>query len=169
MNTHQESKAFGRKYAYARVSSVSQNLDRQILELQKYVAPENIVVDKESGRDLNRAGYQALKGALGLRSGDTLYIKSLDRLSRSKAVHRMKVILKNAELKDVKGGLHIFRKTFATRMYESGVRVEEIAVYIGDLESTTRKYYIAIRKKGVTDGEVRQVVKLPGNMKETIA
>ena len=56
----------------------------------------------------------------------------------------MKVILKNAELQNVKGEVHIFRKTFATRMYESGARVEEIAAYIGDLESTTRKYYIAI-------------------------
>lgn len=75
--------------------------------------------------------------------------------------HRMKVILKNAELQDVSGGLHIFRKTFATRMYESGARVEEIAAYIGDLESTTQKYYIAIRKKVISNGEVRQVVKLP--------
>ena len=32
--------------------------------------------------------------------------------------HRMKVIMKNAGLEDVKGGLHIFRKTFATKMYE---------------------------------------------------
>ena len=53
--------------------------------------------------------------------------------------------MKNAEIQGVKGGLHIFRKTFATRMYESGARVEEIAAYIGDLESTTQKYYIAIR------------------------
>lgn len=82
--------------------------------------------------------------------------------------HRMKVILKNAELQNVKGEVHIFRKTFATRMYESGARVEEIAAYIGDLESTTRKYYIAIRKKIVTDGEVCQVVKLPGNQKNTV-
>jgi len=82
--------------------------------------------------------------------------------------HRMKVIMKNAELQGVKGGLHIFRKTFATRMYESGARVEEIAAYIGDLESTTQKYYIAIRKKVVSNGEVRQVVKLPGIKEETI-
>lgn len=75
--------------------------------------------------------------------------------------HRMKVILKNAGLHDVKGGLHTFRKTFATRMYEAGARVEEIAAYIGDLESTTRKYYIAIRKKLVTNGGVKQIVKLP--------
>lgn len=77
--------------------------------------------------------------------------------------HRMKVIMKNAGLQDVKGGLHIFRKTFATRMYESGARVEEIAAYIGDLASTTQKYYIAIRRKAMAGGELHQVVKLPGS------
>ena len=75
----------GMVYGYARVSSTGQNLDRQIEELKKYVPSENIVTDKQSGKDLNRPGYQALKGTLGLRKGDTLYIKSLDRLSRSKA------------------------------------------------------------------------------------
>lgn len=73
-----------RLFGYARVSSVGQNLDRQLLELEKYVPKENIVVDKASGKNLKREGYQALKGALGLRPGDTLYIKSLDRLSRNK-------------------------------------------------------------------------------------
>ena len=75
--------------------------------------------------------------------------------------HRMKTIMKNAGLADIKGGLHIFRKTFATRMYENGARVEEIAAYIGDLESTTRKYYIAIRKKVISGKETKQVVRLP--------
>lgn len=72
------------EYGYARVSSMEQNLDRQILALQKYVAPENIVVDKQSGKNLERPGYSALKGLFGLRPGDSLYIVSLDRLSRSK-------------------------------------------------------------------------------------
>ena len=69
---------------YARVSSKEQNLDRQILQLKKYVEEENIIVDKASGKNLERPGYQALKGVLGLRQGDTLVITSLDRLSRSK-------------------------------------------------------------------------------------
>ena len=69
---------------YARVSSTSQNLGRQLAELEKYVEKSNIVVDKASGKDLNRNGFQALKGPLGLRKGDTLIIKSLDRLSRNK-------------------------------------------------------------------------------------
>ncbi len=75
----------GKVLGYARVSSKEQNLDRQLVELEKYVPNENILVDKASGKDLERPSYQALKGALGLREGDTLYITSLDRLSRSKS------------------------------------------------------------------------------------
>ena len=74
----------GRVFGYARVSSTEQNLDRQLQALSEYVAQGNIITDKQSGKDLNRPGYQALKGHLGLRAGDTLYIMSLDRLSRAK-------------------------------------------------------------------------------------
>ena len=73
-----------RKMAYARISSKKQHLDRQVEKLKQYVLEENIVVDMQSGKNLDRPGYQALKGPLGLREGDILYITSLDRLSRSK-------------------------------------------------------------------------------------
>lgn len=73
-----------RTYYYARVSSKDQNLDRQIAAFTALGATErDIITDKESGKDLDRAGYQALKNAI-LRSGDTLVVKSLDRLSRNK-------------------------------------------------------------------------------------
>ena len=73
-----------RTYYYARVSSKDQNLDRQITAFKALGATErDIITDKESGKDLDRAGYQALKNAI-LRSGDTLIVKSLDRLSRNK-------------------------------------------------------------------------------------
>ena len=72
------------EYGYVRVSSPDQNPDRQILALLKYVKRENIVVDKQSGKNIDRPGYNALKGIFGLRPGDVLYIVSLDRLSRNK-------------------------------------------------------------------------------------
>lgn len=73
-----------RTYYYARVSSQDQNLDRQITAFKRLGAQDrDIVTDKQSGKDLDRAGYQALKNAM-LRPGDTLVIKSLDRLSRNK-------------------------------------------------------------------------------------
>ena len=44
-----------------------------------------IVTDKASGKDFDRIGYQSLKVGIGkLTAGDTLYIKSLDRLGRNK-------------------------------------------------------------------------------------
>ena len=74
-----------RTYYYARVSTKEQNLDRQIAAFVALGADEReIITDKESGKNLDRPGYQALKNVI-LRSGDTLVIKSLDRLSRSKA------------------------------------------------------------------------------------
>lgn len=74
----------GKTFYYARVSSKGQNLDRQLVEFERMGADErDIICDKESGKDFNRPGYQALKNAM-LRSGDTLVVKSLDRLSRSK-------------------------------------------------------------------------------------
>lgn len=70
---------------YARVSSKEQNLARQIKALSEYVDADMIVTDKASGKDLNRDGYKSLKVGIGkLTEGDTLYIKSLDRLSRNK-------------------------------------------------------------------------------------
>ena len=74
-----------RTFYYARVSTREQNLDRQLEAFKKLGAQEReIITDKESGKDLERPGYQALKTTI-LRPGDTLIIKSLDRLSRSKA------------------------------------------------------------------------------------
>lgn len=72
-------------FYYARVSTREQNLDRQISAFKAMGAAEReIIVDKASGKDLHRDGYTALKTTM-LRRGDTLIIKSLDRLSRNKA------------------------------------------------------------------------------------
>lgn len=69
-----------RTYYYASVSSKDKNLDRQITAFKALGASDyEIITDKESGKDL----YQALKNTI-LRRGDTLIIKSLDRLSRNK-------------------------------------------------------------------------------------
>ncbi|MBR3044903.1 MAG: recombinase family protein [Oscillospiraceae bacterium] len=73
-----------RTYGYARVSTREQNEDRQIEALTRFGVPEaNIIIDKASGKDTEREGYQYLKRQI-LRRGDTLVIKELDLLSRSK-------------------------------------------------------------------------------------
>ena len=51
-----------RTFGYARVSSKEQHEDRQIEALINYgVAKGNIIIDKCSGKDTEREGYQYIK------------------------------------------------------------------------------------------------------------
>lgn len=69
-------------YAYGRVSTKEQNLDRQFIAFREQgVLPENCFVDKQSGKDFNRPAYQKMLRIL--KPGDTLVIKSIDRLGRN--------------------------------------------------------------------------------------
>ena len=69
-------------YGYARVSSVEQCEDRQVLALGEVgVLRENLFVDKQSGKDFERPKYQELVKLL--RRDDLLYIQSIDRLGRN--------------------------------------------------------------------------------------
>lgn len=71
-------------FAYIRVSTKEQNTDRQYDSLKDYVSDtqRDIFIDKISGKTFDRPQYNALKATL--REGDTLIIKSLDRLGRDK-------------------------------------------------------------------------------------
>lgn len=69
-------------YGYARVSTINQNLDRQIDDLLKLgINEKQIYTDKESGRDFNRTNYRKLLKKL--KTGDVLFIKAIDRLGRN--------------------------------------------------------------------------------------
>lgn len=69
-------------YGYIRVSTKEQNEDRQIIAMKAVnVPPENIFMDKQSGKDFNRPNYKKLLRKL--RRDDVLYIKSIDRLGRN--------------------------------------------------------------------------------------
>lgn len=69
-------------YGYIRVSSTDQNEDRQRIALDaKGVPIQNIFVDKQSGKDFERPQYKRL--IKRLRTGDLLYILSIDRLGRN--------------------------------------------------------------------------------------
>ena len=69
-------------YGYARVSTIGQHDDRQRLAMVEFGVKENFIfTDKQSGKDFDRPAYQTLLGLLG--AGDTLVVKSLDRLGRN--------------------------------------------------------------------------------------
>lgn len=71
-----------RLHGYVRVSSSDQNEHRQLIAMEEFgVPPEQIVVEKQSGKDFDRPKYQSLIQAM--RPGDTLVVKSIDRLGRN--------------------------------------------------------------------------------------
>jgi DNA invertase Pin-like site-specific DNA recombinase len=75
-----------RTFVYYRVSTSSQNTDRQREAIEEYVKTNNIKVkgvfeDKSSGKNFDRPQYQALKETV--KAGDTILIKELDRLGRN--------------------------------------------------------------------------------------
>lgn len=70
------------QYGYVRVSARDQNEDRQLIAMAEFgVPPENISVEKQSGKDFNRPIYQQILRTL--RPGDVLIVKSVDRLGRN--------------------------------------------------------------------------------------
>lgn len=72
----------GDRYGYVRISSVDQNEDRQMIELQKVgIAEDYIFVDKQSGKDFDRPQYQEM--VKKIKEGDVLYVLSIDRLGRN--------------------------------------------------------------------------------------
>ena len=71
-----------KKYGYIRVSTKEQNPERQFIALKEQGIPEeNIYLDRISGKDFQRPQYQKLLA--GLKRGDVLIIKSIDRLGRN--------------------------------------------------------------------------------------
>lgn len=71
-------------YGYIRVSTKEQNEARQWIAMEKFgVAREQIFSDRQSGKDFERPAYRKLMSVLHM--GDTLVVKSIDRLGRNYA------------------------------------------------------------------------------------
>ena len=87
------------KIGYIRVSTLEQHLDRQQIMMDACQV-DRIYSDKQSGKDLNRPGFQALMAAL--QPGDELYVESFSRLSRS----AMELLQTVRQLEDMQVSLH---------------------------------------------------------------
>lgn len=71
-------------YGYIRVSTREQNDDRQRIALKNFGVPaKNFFVDKQSGKNFERPQYRKLLRKI--KYGDTIVVKSIDRLGRNYA------------------------------------------------------------------------------------
>lgn len=87
------------RYFYARVSSTTQNLDRQIKLFKEMGGTDrNIFQEKKSGKDFkNREAWLELME--WVNPGDTIIVKNLDRIGRNaKEVREMLLSLANNDI-----------------------------------------------------------------------
>ena len=69
-------------YGYVRVSAKDQNEARQMIAMRNFgVDEDHIYIEKQSGKDFNRPQYRLLLRKI--KTGDTLVVKSIDRLGRN--------------------------------------------------------------------------------------
>ena len=86
-------------YGYVRVSSLDQNEDRQMIEMDRLgIMRKHIFIDKQSGKDFNRPEYKKLLRVL--KEGDVLYILSIDRLGRNyeEILNQWRIITKDKKV-----------------------------------------------------------------------
>lgn len=88
----------GNIYGYVRVSTKDQNEARQLIAMQAFgIDEKNICIEKQSGKDFNRPKYKRLLRKI--KAGDTLVIKSIDRLGRNydEIIEQWRIITKEKQ------------------------------------------------------------------------
>lgn len=86
-------------YGYVRVSTKEQNEARQLIAMREFgVDNEKIIIEKLSGKDFNRPQYKKLLRKM--KAGDTLVIKSIDRLGRNydEIIEQWRIITKEKQV-----------------------------------------------------------------------
>lgn len=85
-------------YGYVRVSTKEQNEARQMIAMREFgIDEKHIFVEKQSGKDFNRPQYKRLLRKI--KVGDTLVIKSIDRLGRNydEIIEQWRIITKEKQ------------------------------------------------------------------------
>lgn len=85
-------------YGYIRVSTKEQHIDRQQIALDEFgVPPQNVFIDKMSGKNFDRPAWKKLMRKL--KPDDLLVVKSVDRLGRNYAemIEEWRIITKEKQ------------------------------------------------------------------------
>lgn len=89
-------------YGYVRVSTRDQNEERQMIAMREFgIAEPHIFLDKQSGKNFERAQYKKLMRKI--KAGDTIVLKSIDRLGRNydEILEQWRIITKEKQVRVV--------------------------------------------------------------------
>lgn len=168
-------------YAYCRVSTYSQSLERQIIAVKEYakangltIDDRDIIQDTASGKNFERDGYRLLTEKL-LRPGDYLIVKELDRFGRNYEEIRSQW----RKLCDMGINLIIIDTPLLNTAEKSSLERDLISNIIFELLSyvaaSERNKILQRQKEGIAAAKGRGVhfgrpaIKIPDNFAEVLA
>lgn len=141
----------GNKYGYVRVSTKHQNIDRQVAALKVCgVAREKMYIDKSTGGDFKRSKYMKL--IKDIKPGDTLFIKSIDRLGRNydEIIEQWNIIVRKMKVDIVVVDFPLLD----TRTKEQGVTGK----FIADITLQILSYVAQIEKENTHQRQMEGIV-----------
>ena len=134
-------------YGYARVSTIMQKEDRQMIALKDFgVDQKNIFLDKVSGKDFERPSYKRMMRKL--RQGDTLVIKSIDRLGRdyNEIVEHWRKITKEIKVSVVVLDLPILDTRMKNEYDLTGVLIADVVLALFGYVSQMERENLLVRQ-----------------------
>jgi len=146
-------------FAYVRVSTKEQNLARQFAAIEGLgVLPEHVYVDRQSGKDFARPSYQKLLRKL--KSGDTLYVKSIDRLGRNytEILEQWRILTKEKGVLMVVLDMSLLDTRKNDENNLTGVFIADMVLQIlSYVAETERSAILERQKEGIREAKARGV------------
>lgn len=144
-------------FGYVRVSSKEQNEDRQVVAMREFgVRDKNIVVEKQSGKDFDRPLYQRM--VKKMKTGDTLVIKSIDRLGRNydEILEQWRFLTKEKDIAIVVLDMPLLDTRQGRDL--TGVLISDIVLQLLSYVAQTEREFIRQRQKeGIAAARERNV------------
>ena len=144
-------------YGYVRVSTRDQNLDRQLQAMSDYGIPaKQIYQDKLSGKNFDRPAYQKLMKRV--RPGDTLVIKSIDRLGRDYREIQEQLLILRREKQALIVVLDFPMLNTLKELGLTGLVISDIMIQLFSYMAETERMMILQRQKeGIAAAKARGV------------
>ena len=144
-------------YGYVRVSTKEQNESRQVIAMREFgIEERHIIIEKQSGKDFNRPQYRRL--IRKLKTGDTLVIKSIDRLGRNydEIIEQWRIITKEKQAAIVVLDMPLLDTRQGRDL--TGTLIADIVLQLLSYVAQTEREFIKQRQKeGIAAAKARGV------------